>query len=424
MRLLNTKTLEFQEFWDSSIPGYIILSHTWGKDECTMNSFTMLKHADRKPAGVQKVLDFCNLARSGGFQWEWVWVDTCCIDKTSSAELSEAINSMYRWYQQARECWVYLYDVKMPAEGILGNDGTIQMRNSRWFTRGWTLQELLAPAKVNFFDQAWKHIGTLTKTTHSFLSGEILVDIAVAFPQNMESLGPNEDLSQLIADITGIPQLYLEGSNIQRASVAERMSWAARRQTSRLEDRAYSLLGLFDVNLPLIYGEGKKAFRRLQKEILSEIDDETILAWWPDVDNPAQYGLGVLAESPDDFLHSSGLYVDLSKIPRPPPIPTSRGLQMHVDVQEYPAQRDLGESGHVFSDAALIPDIIHLRLNCHHPQGFLVQIPVRRYGSKGSNVFYRRGGSKWAKPHIENAELELQGKKSLRLTKQPIYLRL
>ncbi|KXH34496.1 HET domain-containing protein [Colletotrichum simmondsii] len=245
MRLLNVETRRLQEFF-VDVPRYVILSHTWGNDEVTFQDLDRPYHIKKR--GYAKIDGTCSLAARNGIKW--VWIDTCCIDKTSSAELSEAINSMYRWYEDSQICYVYLEDVQ---KGDDPSSFDIQFNNSRWFTRGWTLQELLAPETVEFFDAAWKKLGSRS------------------------SLAPK------IEPITSIPAKFLEGYGlsftIHSAKIAMRMSWAARRQTTRVEDRAYSLLGIFDVNMPLLYGEGEKAFERLQIEIMKQSPDDSILAW-------------------------------------------------------------------------------------------------------------------------------------------------
>jgi hypothetical protein len=170
------------------------------------------------------------------------WVDTCCIDKSNNAELSEAINSMFRWYREAERCYVYLPDVSPANIAQSGFPASLpwepQFRASRWFTRGWTLQELIAPPVVQFF----AHDGTL--------------------------LGDKVSLQQQIHEITGIPTLALSGAALDRFDVQERFKWAEGRQTTRDEDSVYCLLGIFGVFIPPIYGEGKaSAVHRLEKEI-------------------------------------------------------------------------------------------------------------------------------------------------------------
>lgn len=244
MRLLNTSTLRLSEFI-GDVPRYAILSHTWAEDEVL---FRDLEKYPSATAGWAKVQAACKLARSKGHAW--IWIDTCCIDKSSSAELSEAINSMYKWYQEAVVCFAYLADVPYYEHGTVAR--TAALANSRWFTRGWTLQELLAPVEVYFYSSDWR------------------------------LLSSRKELRSDIEEITGIEAAYLSGpwnTNVSNASVAQRMCWASTRKTTRIEDIAYCLLGIFRVNMPLIYGEGLNAFKRLQEAILREYDDQSIFAW-------------------------------------------------------------------------------------------------------------------------------------------------
>ncbi|EME44825.1 hypothetical protein DOTSEDRAFT_130363, partial [Dothistroma septosporum NZE10] len=232
---------------------YAILSHTWSQDEVTFKDMTHLPTAERR-AGFWKVRRCCEQARSDGFQW--AWVDTCCIDKSSSAELQEAINSMFEWYANAAHCYAYLPDVDIDADATADKAAFM---NSRWFSRGWTLQELIAPKTLTFYGNGWSR------------------------------LGPRTELSWLIAKRTGIPEGLLGADPISRDSrrqrsvdhysIAQRMSWASGRQTTRIEDRAYSLLGLFGIAMPMLYGEGRRAFLRLQEEIVRTSRDLSILAW-------------------------------------------------------------------------------------------------------------------------------------------------
>lgn len=229
MRLLAYSTddeFSLAEFFDDGIPEYAILSHRWGAEEVTFKD--LMDGTGKSKAGYGKI-QFCGKqARRDGLQY--FWVDTCCIDKSNSTELAEAINSMFRWYQDATKCYVYLSDVSKPPfdtdnrSNELPREATF--RKSRWFTRGWTLQELIAPASVGFFTK----------------EGELL--------------GDKVSLERHICEITGIPVKALRGSPLSDFNVTERMSWAERRETTRQEDKAYSLLGIFDVFMPLIYGEG------------------------------------------------------------------------------------------------------------------------------------------------------------------------
>ncbi|KAH7350587.1 heterokaryon incompatibility protein-domain-containing protein [Rhexocercosporidium sp. MPI-PUGE-AT-0058] len=235
MRLLHTTKLTLHTFFDKDVPKYAILSHRWDEEEVIFQDLQSGRGPDMP--GFAKIQGCCAQARSDG--WEYAWIDSCCIDKSSSAELSEAINSMFKWYEKAMVCYVYLSDV----------DGKKaipeQLEVSAWFTRGWTLQELLAPETVVFFDRYWRDIGT--KST----------------------------LEDLISQITRIRDIFAW----QECCVAEKMSWASRRGTTRVEDEAYCLMGIFDVNMPLLYGEGKKAFQRLQLEILNSSDDDSLFCW-------------------------------------------------------------------------------------------------------------------------------------------------
>ncbi|PMD24631.1 HET-domain-containing protein [Hyaloscypha hepaticicola] len=271
MRLLNTATSKLEEFSGSNIPKYAILSHRWG----TMANFE----------GWFKIRRSCEQAIIDGYKW--IWVDSCCIDKTSSAELSEAINSMFNWYRDSEVCYAYLSDVVSIQEEALG------FGTSKWFTRGWTLQELLAPKKLGFFNQVWKQLGT------------------------------RNDLWHLVSKATGIK----DETSWEMASVAQKMSWASKRETTRIEDRAYSLMGLFGVNMPPLYGEGENAFIRLQLEILRTSDDESIFAW-RDEKNVSG---GLLTRSPAAFQFSGDIVrVEDFQYEKPPYSMTNKGLRMEV----------------------------------------------------------------------------------------------
>ena len=239
MRLLKSNDgdgFSLVDFFCDDIPEYAILSHRWGAEEVT---FADLKSSTgRSKAGYRKI-QFCGeQAMRDGLQY--FWVDTCCIDKTSSSELTEAINSMFRWYQDSTKCYVYLPDVprRRDRNGKAKEPWESTFRKSTWFTRGWTLQELIAPKSLGFFSE------------------------------EEELLGDKISLEREISETTGIPVKALRGDPLSDFSVTERMLWAESRDTTRKEDMAYSLLGIFDVHMPLIYGEGKeKALKRLRDEI-------------------------------------------------------------------------------------------------------------------------------------------------------------
>ncbi|KAI6808682.1 hypothetical protein KC332_g12995 [Hortaea werneckii] len=275
MRLLKTgpylsgkQQLQLIQVWREDIPPFAVLSHTWSRNPDDEVLFADIKNgtAATKPA-FGKVQDAIKAAMLDGYGY--LWIDTCCIDKTSSVELSEAINSMYSYYATAQKCYAFLADV--------GSSETDQdcFSQARWWLRGWTLQELLAPAYVQFFSSDWV------------------------------SLGTKDELCHEIAQITGIDSEYLNGSvPVQDASIAQRMSWASKRRTTREEDQAYSLIGLFDVNMTMHYGEGgRRAFLRLQEEIMRINEDQTIFAWVkeaPEKDSSENYH-GLLADSLADF---------------------------------------------------------------------------------------------------------------------------
>lgn len=265
MRLINTQTFNLELFTDpvpAEVP-YAILSHTWTDDEVTFEDMQDLSIA-RCKEGFSKVEATCQMAVKHGLQY--AWVDTCCIDKSSSAELSEAINSMFRWYKNALLCYAFLSDLPAGKEAVVSDD----FRECRWFTRGWTLQELIAPTNLMFFDKEW----------------------------NLR--GVKMDLEEEIEAITGINRWVLNGSTpLSTISLAKRMSWAAGRQTTRVEDMAYCLLGIFDVNMPMIYGEGSRAFIRLQEEILKKTTDLSLFAWQTKESTAYR---GILADSPAEFL--------------------------------------------------------------------------------------------------------------------------
>jgi hypothetical protein len=237
MRLLKVNEndeLSLTEDLNQKIPKYAILSHTWADEEVTFEDLTT--GAGLTKRGFAKI-KFCGdqAIRDGLLHF---WVDTCCINKSNNTELSEALNSMFRWYRDASKCYVYLSDVSVHDHDV-SNRSTWEsaFRRCRWFNRGWTLQELIAPTTVEFFS----------------MEGVRICD--------------KRSQEQLIHEITGIPIQALHG-NLSYFSVLERMSWGENRRTTREEDEAYSLMGIFDVYMTPIYGEGRENARiRLQEEI-------------------------------------------------------------------------------------------------------------------------------------------------------------
>lgn len=230
------------------------------------------------------------------------------IDKRSSAELQEAINSMFNWYANAAVCYCYLSDVSMSDR--IENRWIEAFGRSRWFTRGWTLQELLAPTNVLFYDADWAEIGSKT------------------------------ELCEDINTITDIPSHALTGaSRLDSFSIAEKMRWASARNTTRIEDQAYSLLGIFDVNMPLLYGEGHRAFRRLQEEIIRSSTDQSIFAW-ADPKASLYTRSGLFAHTPAVFASSKALQPSAS-VSKDPFTITNKGLEIRLPMAPLDDDKDL-----------------------------------------------------------------------------------
>lgn len=385
MRLLNLYDLAFEEFYDDQIPSYAILSHRWGHHEVTHKDF--LKKRTTDGPGYDKILDFCEFARKReGRVWDevrmelrtvpiqWGWVDTCCIDKRSSAELSEAINSMFEWYSKAAVCYVYLADVPPYAEG--GRTAVLKAFTvSDWFSRGWTLQELLAPWDVVFCTRDWEIIGH--KCTHG--------DGGRPLPAICEEVYGSSLNSELGLTANIRPHYLHRPAAIFDASIACRMSWAANRKTTRIEDAAYSLLGIFEVNMPLLYGEGAKAFLRLQEEIVRTSNDQSIFAWSISQVGSGRHGHGMFAPAPFYFLRSWEIYSSTFGSEAPYAL-TNNGLEMRVKAQKVigtPADEDV----YVFP------------LDCYYapfreeksaaPTQYPVEVAVWRRNTIGSNQFLR-----------------------------------
>ncbi|KAK4569973.1 hypothetical protein LTR86_002943 [Recurvomyces mirabilis] len=282
IRLLHTRDLTFKDCRGTRIPRYAILSHRWRDPEISYQDF-MERQSNRGHRqvgfhqGHDKVKKFCEMASERGF--DYVWIDTCCIDKKSSAELTEALNSMWEWYRRSDECYAFLWDLPN-LQRTRGQPSTPEidkaLRASDWFTRAWTLQELLAPKKLYIVTREWQILGSR-----------------------------DGGLTPILSKITGIAPQYMTGhTDVHSASIATRMSWASRRTATEIEDTAYCLMGIFDVNMPLLYGEREKAFMRLQREIILKSDDESIFAW-----RDTGRTSGMLARWPTAFADSSHVVV-------------------------------------------------------------------------------------------------------------------
>ncbi|RBQ67928.1 hypothetical protein FVER14953_21114 [Fusarium verticillioides] len=291
-----------------------------------------IKNGVYKQKGWSKLKDYCDRASKDG--WEWAWMDTCCIDKTNPADTQEAINAMFRWYQNAGVCYAHLSDVDAATTSqILSFTEDTSLDSSmdslrtaaknkfigaKWFTRGWTLQELLAPHYLIFVDREWRHMGT------------------------------RESWALEIEKASNIEARHLNAFNptdFASCSTAMRFSWASGRETTVEEDESYSLLGLFGISLPLIYGEGgRQAFNRLQRQLIHVYHDDSVFAWKSSQPNPKP-GVGILARSVKDFRHASkviaGQYGNAYSM-------TNRGLEI---TSKYWRQKSN-------------PDGVIVRLNC------------------------------------------------------------
>ncbi|GKT42661.1 vegetative incompatibility protein HET-E-1 [Colletotrichum spaethianum] len=296
MRLINTNTLDFEEYIGRNTPPYAILSHTWEEDEVSFQKMKQESRAGMK--GFKKIQNICSLAKKGKI--EYAWVDTCCIDKSSSAELTEAINSMFKWYERATICYVWLSDLTASAD--LDTD----LKKCRWFTRGWTLQELIAPKSMNFYNRDWKFVGR------------------------------KMDLIQQLSEATSIPiTVLLNTCSLQDVAICEKMFWAAERETTRIEDMAYCLLGIFDINMPLLYGEEEKAFRRLQEEIIKTTPDMSIFAWAAKRTGTLHSGTGSGCSTTSNGIKISDYLYHL-------PAPGRAGRQLVLPVTEDTFTRKMG----------------------------------------------------------------------------------
>ncbi|KAK4223268.1 putative vegetative incompatibility protein [Podospora fimiseda] len=298
-----------EDFFDvSKQPRYAILSHRWGdkSEELTLQELLTPTPDIFNKSGFRKVREASKTALSRGLSH--IWVDTCCIDKTSSSELTEAINSMYAWYAGAEVCYVYLHDLPAPKNLTDMTMDVELLAKCDWFTRGWTLQELIAPCKVLFFDQDWNERGS------------------------------KKELSAAISDITGIPvDLLNDPDLLSDYSVAQRMSWAASRQTTKPEDKSYCLLGIFDVHMSLIYGEGMKAFTRLQEVVLQKTSDLSIFVWTDD--EPRKYA-PLLADKPRQFKSSGSVEAVLEDTMYRDLLITSRGIRITVSLIHMPEENN------------------------------------------------------------------------------------
>lgn len=355
MYLINIHRFELKPFFGQVIPKYAILSHTWGSQEISFQDFA--KEERRAKSGYIKIQNFIECIKEEDPGLEWAWVDTCCINKESSAELSEAINSMYKWYADAAVCHAYLDDVP-PNLDHYTTDASFE--SSRWFTRGWTLQELLAPTHVKFFARDWSFIGD------------------------------RDSLADQISRATRIQEIYLHTHHgnrldfLRRASAAQKIHWASTRETTREEDIAYCLLGLLDVNMSLRYGEGgTKAFQRLQGKIY----DPSILAW--STLSEEQLGTRNRARKGwEDF--------SISKLeePHPPMLAAVSMLLGYCHPWVDPADKELAEMGHPVGLLATSPKAFQ------HCSGIVTELLDLDWRAKGQRISVILPTSDDVHPHM------------------------
>ncbi|KAI0530430.1 heterokaryon incompatibility protein-domain-containing protein [Xylaria digitata] len=310
MWLIETSTLKLEFFTEAKKGSYAILSHTWEEEEVSIEQLRNLSQAWLENAQHRKrlikIIKTCEVASQHGLSY--AWVDTCCIDKSSSAELLEAINSMFRYYRDAAFCISFISDLSDSSYASdLNAHFESQFPHCRWLTRGWTLQELIAPPELFFNDSTWSLRGS------------------------------KNDWKPLLSKETGVDEAILGSlDGLRHVPVARRMSWVSKRQTTRIEDMAYCLLGIFDVNMPLIYGEGQKAFVRLQEEIAKESCDLSLFAW-QQLDLSQNYR-GILARSPAEFSNCRGIKHQIKNAVVPTEFTlTNRGLRIETALVKVPA---------------------------------------------------------------------------------------
>lgn len=374
MRLVDTSTLELKEFFDSEIPDYAILSHRWSTEEVTYEEYTAgKKDTNTKKAGYRKVVDLCRLAREGVeckrglvftrpslvslystheafpnrqvkiVKYDWAWIDTICIDKRNSAELSEAINSMYTWYKHAKVCLVFLPDVTalepdlddeeerlitIPGHSTFDRE---QFVDSAWFRRGWTLQELVAPTQIMFYDTSLRTLGMVVK---------LIIPPYQSSYDHYASASATQDADALhlataeAAHMDSHTLRWVSKTNRRENCVATIMSWGAHRHTTRAEDMAYCLMGLFGVNMPLLYGEGgARAFRRLQLEIIFSNPDLSIFAFRQELSERLEARLdncGMLANDVSQFSGCTAPVVEWQR--QVTMTKTPRGLEFDIQL--------------------------------------------------------------------------------------------
>lgn len=359
MRLIDVKSLlvdswhpRLTSFEEPEEVRYAILSHRWQEDEVTFQDVSHpsgISLKNHMKSGYQKIIHAARTAKR--YTYDWLWVDTCCIDKTNNAELSESLNSMFRWYQRSHLCIAYLYDYPSPECDTF--------TKSEWFDRAWTFQELVAPSKLIFFDRNWN------ASFEGYKSGR------------------RQEMAEAISTRTCIDVKVLhDSSSIGKSSLAQRLSWAAGRRARKVEDIAYCLIGICDVNMPLLYGERQRAFLRLQEEIMQRNADQTVFCFKSDNDGE------LLARCPDDFADSSAY--SMVHNARKPFSLNNIGLEIELELSTiglntYIAALDVVDSGQPGSLAYLL-----IEINGGGPDFYRVGILTRRHHHNDMETFTTR----------------------------------
>ncbi|KAH9950529.1 heterokaryon incompatibility protein-domain-containing protein [Amylocystis lapponica] len=310
--------------------GYAILSHRWlSRGEPTCQDLSTKTYTEVPEAGFIKLTRFCQLARMHGCRW--AWADTCCIDKTSSAELDESIRSMYQWYENAKICIVYLGNTEHLSGAVA----------DPWFTRAWTLQELLAPKRIKFFNKHWMPL--TADDNDKAIDSLILRDIA---------------------KITDIPPRFIRHFTPGTDMVLEKMAWASSRKATRVEDMAYSLVGIFDVSLTIAYGEGERAFYRLQLAIMEKSPAVDLLVW----SGRASKDNTMIASSPKCFIDSPRQLDDLIDFMITPDPLFGENISIRIW---------RGSQSHAMTSAGLRLDVVMYDVSVSHDNTFNF---ANRYG--------------------------------------------
>ncbi|KAF8961870.1 hypothetical protein BDZ97DRAFT_1733502 [Flammula alnicola] len=330
---------------------YAILSHTWLEDEVTFEDWKLGRNLSGP--GYEKLQRFCQVA-AAEYEVSLGWMDTICINKDSTSELDESIRSMYRWYENSFICLTYLANTTSLDD----------MPDDRWFTRGWTLQELLSPQRIKFYGKTW------TPLTAKEIDNDKPSYSVGATPA---------PIHRVIEKATGITysEMVFFKPGLQGGEISRRMVWAAKRTTTRGEDRAYSLMGIFSVTFTIAYGEGvERAFFRLVEQILNSYRNILDILNWARMPVSSQiHSSNMLPSRPECYLErATNLSLQgIEQTPSKPMILTHLGLRVRlliVDADTPPSEdsKVLLKDGHVrmqcVGSLQKEPTIVHLQ-NIH-----------------------------------------------------------